>query len=124
MACTNPTTVARYDIEIVAGNSKTIPITFYEDAAKVNPLDLTGSTIIFRAVWDGGSLSKSSPSSGITISDPTTGAISIALTVANSRALPEGKVAKYEIERRIGGAETTLLLGYLNVVNWGANDDA
>ena len=92
------------------------------DGNTKTPVDLTGSEIVFRAVWTGGSVRKSSTDNdGLEITDAEDGRIRLSLTVSETRALPLGEV-RYEIERRIGDEQTTILYGMLKTHGW-ANDD-
>ncbi|MFO1151015.1 MAG: hypothetical protein U1E62_21785 [Alsobacter sp.] len=91
------------------------------------PLDLTGSVLVFRAVWvdengDPESLRLESPNQALSVTDPAGGELVLQLGVANTRLLPTGQKARYEIERRIAGEQRTLAYGTLKVSEW-ANDD-
>ena len=56
--------------------------------------------------------------------DPSIGEITLSLTPAETRQFPVGRLrARYEIERRIEGEETTLVSGCIAVMD-GINDDS
>ena len=42
---------------------------------------------------------------------------------ATARALPLGERARYEIERRFAGEQTSLFVGKINATEWGLNGD-
>ncbi len=86
------------------------------------PVDLTGSEIVFRAVLGSGVIRKTSANGGITIVE-LEGRITVPITVADSRLMTAGDRWRYEIERRIGGSERTIICGEL-IAAGGANDDA
>ena len=114
----------RKDLDIWVGNDQALSFKFWADADKTVDFDLTGSEIVFRATWEtDGEFRKTSADGGIVIGDATTGEFSIPISHAESRQFPDGKKARYEIERRISGDERTMLYGYLIVTNWGGNDD-
>lgn len=76
------------------------------------PLDLTGSTFVMSIIHGGPRIELSSSDGGITIATPTTGELTVPISVALSRSILQrtGGV-QYEIERRIDGAQTTILFG-------------
>lgn len=115
---------AQKDMDLWKGSDATWTIRLWADAGKTTRFDLTGSEIVFRATWGGGSLRRTSADGGIDLGDPTDGEITITIPAAAGRALPAGRVVRYEIERRIAGTETTLIYGNVVVSDWGANDDA
>lgn len=80
------------------------------------PIDLTGSTMVFTAVWTGGSLRKDNAGAGgFSITNAAGGEATLSLSVAETRAFPVGENVVYEIERWISGKQTTLLWGKLSV---------
>lgn len=108
---------ANYDMTIWKGNDVEFQFHFMDGTAN---FDLTGSTLIFRATWAGtGELRQELDLDA----DPTTGLATLSLSHTQTRTLSSTKTVSYEIERRIGGAETTLLYGGLTV-SGGVNDDA
>lgn len=107
---------ANYDLSIWKGNDFNVDFTFKNDASG---FDLTGSELIFRATWKGnGELRQE-----LDITDAEAGEASLTLTYSQTRTLPSNKAVSYEIERRIGGLETTVLYGAVTVEG-GVNDDA
>jgi hypothetical protein len=114
---------ANQTLSIWKGNSPSFPITISTRTGEaLTPVNLTGSTLVFRAVWTNGSLRKEGTGQGFTITNAAAGQATLAFTADETRLLPTGSVARYEIERRIGGGQTTLLYGNLDVSEW-ANDD-
>jgi hypothetical protein len=94
---------------------------FLQDAE--TPLDLTGSEMVMRATWSGGSVRLTTASAANLVMDAEEGTLTWTPSITESRSIPEGRVAKYEIERRIGGEQRTLVQGYFVGVG-GVNDDA
>ena len=87
------------------------------------PVDLTGSVLTFVAAGDGATIRKSTGDGSLLMPDPASGEITLQLTPAETRQLPVGRLkTRYEIERRIGTEETTLVSGCISVMD-GINDD-
>ena len=115
-------TVATQDLEVWKGNDWSQTFAFVDGTGAA--LDLTGSSLVFRATAPGmTTLRKSSPSSGITIPTPANGQAVVTMSIAETRLLPLGMVALYEIEFRSAGTQTTLVAGRINALG-GVNDDA
>jgi len=88
------------------------------------PVDLTGSVLTFVAGGDGATIRKSTADGTLPMASPVSGEITLHLTPAETRLLPVGRLrTRYEIERRIGGEETTLVSGCITVMD-GINDDS
>lgn len=114
---------AQQSLSIWKGNTVSFPIRIQtRDGATLTPVNLTGSTLVFRAAWPNGSIRKEGAGQGFAITNAAQGEATLAFTVEETRSLPVGNAARYEIERRIGGAQTTLLYGDLKVSEW-VNDD-
>lgn len=106
------------DINIWRGNTETLPIAVKIRAgATMTPVNLTGSTLQFRAQWEGGSLAKD-----IQITDAALGLAELVLSTAETRGVPQGNTARYEIERRVGSEEKTIAYGRL-IASGGINTD-
>jgi hypothetical protein len=89
-----------------------------------NPVDLTGSEIVFIAETVTSTIRKSTADGALQMPMPTMGEVTLKLTPEETRLFAVGKLrSRYEIERRIGGDEFTILSGCLIVVQ-GVNDDA
>ena len=92
--------------------------------AEGSPVDLTGSTLIFSASAANVSIRKSTSDGTLLMPHPALGEITLHLTPAETRLLPVGRLrTRYEIERRIGDEETTLVSGCITVMD-GINDDS
>lgn len=92
------------------------------DGSAVN---LTGQAMAFTVEVAGANvLTKRTDvgGSGFTLSNAAGGEATLILTPAETRALAVGSDAIFELERRYGGEEKTVLSGRL-VVNGGANVD-
>ena len=88
-----------------------------------DPVDLTGSVMTFVAAGDGVTIRKSTGDGSLIMPDPASGEITLHLAPAETRQLPVGRLrTRYEIERRIGTEETTLVSGCITVMD-GINDD-
>ena len=89
-----------------------------------DPVDLTGSEIIFIAEATISTIRKTTADGSLQMPTPSTGEVTLKLTPEETRLFAVGKLrSRYEIERRIGGDEFTILSGCLIVVQ-GVNDDA
>ncbi len=89
-----------------------------------DPVDLTGSVIVFVAEAGATRLVKSTADGSLAMPDPAAGEITLSLTPVETRQFPVGRLrARYEIERRIDGDETTLVSGCITVMD-GINDDS
>ena len=89
-----------------------------------NPVDLTGSEIVFIAETTTSTIRKTTADSSLQMPTPATGEVTLKLTPEETRLFAVGRLrSRYEIERRIGGDEFTILSGCLIVVQ-GVNDDA
>ena len=108
-------TPANYDMSLWKGNHESLSFHFADGS---NDFDLTGSTLIWRAAWSGGSLEQE-----MDIEAGTGGNATLSLTFTQTRTLSTTKATSYEIERRIEGEETTLVSGCITVMD-GINDDS
>jgi hypothetical protein len=110
-------------LEVWKGNTKTFPLRFKTKVGSVvTPINLTGCTLVYRAVWPDGALRKEGVGQGFPITDPANGEAELIFSVADTRALPTGSKAKYEVEVRSADEQVTRLYGHMNVSEW-ANDD-
>ena len=88
-----------------------------------NPIDLTGSEIVFISETVTSTIRKTTADGTLQMPSPATGEVKLKLTPEETRLFAVGKLrSRYEIERRIGGDEFTILSGCLIVVQ-GVNDD-
>ena len=95
----------------------------FKDAAG-GPVDLTGSVLVFVAEAGTVRVMKSTEDGSLAMPNPAAGEIALNLTPAETRLFPVGRLrARYEIERRIEGDETTLVSGCITVMD-GINDDS
>jgi hypothetical protein len=105
------------DLCLRQGNDFSCEFRFKSDDE--TPFDLTGSTLEFRCEKDDGTyLTKT-----LTPDDPTTGVVTLSITVAETRTLTVGRFNRWEVERRISSTEYTLMQGFINMAE-GVNDDA
>ena len=89
-----------------------------------NPVDLTGSEIIFIAETATSIIRKTTADNSLQMPSPANGEVTLKLRPAETRLLAVGRLrSRYEIERRIGEEQLTILSGSLIVVQ-GVNDDA
>lgn len=112
----------QFDLDgIRRGNSYERLFRFRDGAG--NPVDLTGSEIIFIAETTASTLRKATEDGSLRMPAPANGEVTLKLTPAETRLFAVGKLrSRYEIERRVGGDEFTILSGCLIVVQ-GLNDD-
>ena len=114
---------ATYDISgIRRGN--TFERVFRFKDSDGDAVDLTGSVMVASIVSGSVTIRKSTADGGLLMPTPTNGEITLRLTPTETRQLEVGKLrTRYEIERRIGGNETTILAGCMTVTE-GINNDA
>lgn len=86
-------------------------------------VDLTGSEIVFIAETATSTIRKSTADATLLMPVPALGGVTLKLTPEETRLFAVGRLkSRYEIERRIGGTEETLVSGCL-IVEEGLNDD-
>lgn len=106
------------NISVWRGNTETIPVQVKIKVAGIpTAVDLTGSTLNFLAQWAGGSLAKV-----LDITDAVLGLAELPLTPAETKGFPASVAINYEIERRLGSDQKTILYGKI-VANGGINSD-
>lgn len=114
--------MARHFLRLRRGDNG--PVFFRLLSAAGTPLDLSGSVIVWRVTAGGLEvLRAATPSERLDLIEPALGLVAWRPTLADTRALPLGQEATGEIERRIGGEQTSLATFTLSVTE-GANDDA
>ena len=95
----------------------------FKDSAGV-VVDLTGSEIVFIAETATSTIRKTTADGSLQMPSPPSGEVTLKLTPAETRMFAVGRLrSRYEIERRIGGSEKTLVSGCV-VIEEGINDDA
>lgn len=103
-----------------AGNTFRRIFVFKDGAG--DPLDISGSKLVFRCSSATGVIRKDTDDgTGFTITDAVNGTAELILEVEDTRSLPAGEV-RYEIELWSGTEQLSLLFGVLNVTVW-VNDD-
>lgn len=115
-------TAATYDINARQGNTLRVSFRFKDENG--DAVDLTGSLIRFRVELGsrtGEFIGKSSPVQ-LQMPTPTNGEITLVLSAEETTRLTPGRTNRYEIERRNGGEETTLVAGYVVGIR-GVNDN-
>jgi hypothetical protein len=113
--------IPTHNFDIKQGNTDELTVAFAQDDEVETPLDLTGSEIVFFAQYSSEAIRKSSADGDISI-DVASGTVRIPITLEDSRLFPVSAYVRYEIERRMGGGQETLLEGNLRVQS-GINDD-
>lgn len=113
---------ATYDLkDIRRGNS--FERTFRFKDSDGNPIDLTGSVLVFSVTSGSTVIRKSTYDGSLLMPTPSNGQITVKLTPSETRQFAVGKLRnRYEIERQIAGDETTLVSGCI-IVAQGINDD-
>ena len=95
----------------------------FKDSAGV-VVDLTGSEIVFIAETATSTIRKTTADGSLQMPSPPSGEVTLKLAPAETRLFAVGRLrSRYEIERRIGDSEDTLVSGCV-VVEEGINDDA
>ena len=114
---------ASYDLTgLRRGNSFRRTFRFKDGAG--DPVDLTGSVLVFVAEAGTVRIRKTTEGGSLAMPVPTDGEVMLNLSPAETRQFPVGRLrARYEIERRIDDEETTLVSGCITVMD-GINDDS
>ena len=84
-------------------------------------VDLTGWEITFYARYGNDRLTLSSTDGDVSVDAPA-GAVRVPISVAHSRVFRAGTNVRYEIERRKGADQRTIVEGVLHILE-GINDD-
>jgi hypothetical protein len=116
---------ARKDLTLWKGNTFLLPLVFKQKDSMgvLQPIDLTGSVLVFRATWDGGAFRADSTGDGFTITDAAAGEAQLLLSVEQGRRFPPADTyVRYEVERQDGAEQNSWLYGELKIWEW-ANDD-
>lgn len=111
------------DIEITRGNNYP-PIKWIFKVSE-NPdvlFDLTGSSFKLRVYWPGQTIDIDSVVDPALAIDLPTSIVSWTYTTVQSRLLPLGCIARYELERWITGTQQSVISGFV-AVSPGANPD-
>ena len=101
-------------IPVRRGDTVEQPIVW--EAPAGSPVDLTGSMVWMNIridAFDG--VLTLTEGHGLTIADPTTGAIVISLSEQQTKWLYPGQKSTLELKRRIGGAKKTAVTGAFSV---------
>lgn len=113
------------DVEIVQGNNyPPLQWQFLAQELPDIPFSLAGSVFKLRLAWPGAAALTSSsdvPADNLTLDDEN-GMVSWGYSLAQSRALPLGRLTSYELERWIGGTQQTLVRGMI-CISAGNNPD-
>ena len=75
---------------------------------------LTGSSFVLTIGAAGSLLLTKDTTSGTLVLNPATRELQFSYTTAESRLIPAGQIAEYEIERRSSGVEITELYGFMS----------
>ena len=116
-------TAATYDIVIRQGNTLRRTFRFLNDDG--TPVDLTGSVLRFRVELGsrtGNFIAKATPVQ-LLMPDPASGELTLTIPPVETAQITLGRTNRYEIERRVGSDETTILSGFLVGIR-GVNDNA
>lgn len=112
--------VPEADVEVWQGNNKPVIWRFLVVAT---PFDLTGSRFLLKIKRNGRAvLSKDTNNADGLSVDAAAGEVTWLPTLAESRLVTLGRIARYELERRIGSEQRTFVAGYA-VGKGGVNDD-
>lgn len=115
------TTPALYNLSIWVGNSTTFTFRLKQDLT--TPLDLTTSSMIMTIAHDGNLIELNATSGNVEITDAVNGEFTVTMTALETRAIKSSSASvTYEIERRVGSEQTTVLYGSIALTG-GANVD-
>lgn len=112
------------DIPITRGNN--FPPVQWLFLASENPdvlFNLAGSVFKLRVYWPAQQINVASDTDPLVLAiDLVTAIVQWNYSVADSRLLPAGRIARYELERWIGGTQQSVIAGFV-AVEIGANPD-
>lgn len=112
------------DIAIIRGNN--YPPAMWQFLVSENPdvlFSLVGSVFKLTITWPGGAdIIKASDVNPELAIDFVNSVLAWNYTTAQSRSLPLGRIARYELERWIGGTQQSLVVGGV-AVELGTNPD-
>ncbi len=101
-----------YDLATAQGNTEAFGYSFYD--ANGNAIDLTTSTLTFRAWYRGWTLTKSGGAIVISAGpEGTNNVATVSLASADTAALPVGRTAKYSLKRVWSAMQQELVTGYI-----------
>lgn len=112
----------KHDLDAWAGNNEDFFFGLQQE--NESDFDLSGSKLVFRALYGATAVRKSSDvvDSGLVITDAAGGEFEIHFSVEETRAWPDGTQLRYEIERWIGANQKSYIYGTITVTAW-VNDD-
>lgn len=110
---------AQYDIKVRRGNN--VPVAWRFKNADGSLFGIGGDVFQLTIVWGGERIEASTEDSTLTRNDPQA-TISWRPTLEQTRDLPDGRQATYELERIASGEQRTLVEGFV-VVEGGINGD-
>lgn len=100
------------DIEIPRGSDWAIQWRIFE-ADGTTLKSLSACELVFRATWRDGAIEKRSGDGDMQLDSPSTGLAAMPLSVPETRSVPFGRIARYELEIREGGRQLPLQYGWL-----------
>lgn len=118
MSDTGPAVV---DFDLWRG-SNLPPVIFGLENEDGTPFPVAGSEFVLSIRWGGGSIRKSTAVGDGFVLNETTSELAWSPTLAETRLVPLGRLSRYEVERRIGGTQDTLISGFITGKG-GNNDD-
>lgn len=112
------------DIEIIRGNN--FPPAKWQFLASEDPVEfypLDGSVFKLEVTWPGApAIIKTTDADSELVIGLADSTVTWNYSTEQSRSLPLGRIARYELERWAGGTQQSLIAGYF-VVDAGANPD-
>lgn len=120
----DPCLIDQADVAIRRGNNH--PPVKWQFLISENPdviFPLDGSSFRLTVYWPGGTILKSSVVDPELAIDLATSIVTWNYTVEESRSLPLGRCARYELERWIGETQQSHIDGYI-AVSMGYNPDS
>lgn len=103
---------AEVDLEAYVDESQSLSLTLKQENGSA--FDLTGSELIFTLTNGATTLLSftTATPTGLVITNAAGGVVTLSLTEEQSGLLPEGRIAKYKIRRRINSTNKRLMIGY------------
>lgn len=110
-------------VDVVIRRGNNVPaVAWALETEDGSPLPVAGRNFVLAVKWHGGSIRKSTTASDGLALDAETSTLTWTPSLAESRAIPLGRLSRYEIELREGDLQITIVVGSVTGLD-SLNDD-